>query len=74
MPRERTMPAQMPLSGGRSHTQCPYTRAKPKTPLVFDIPVRVSVLEPPIIPQNDPAGKLNAPICLQMPRYVRGYK
>ena len=68
MPPNAPLCAQMPRARGRD---CPYTRAKmPRyvrrgnNPLVFDLPVRVSVLEPPIIPQN-------APICT-MPRYVRG--
>ena len=65
------------LAGGG--TQMPlYTRENAPTcpagnnPLVFDLPVRVSVLEPPIIPQNAPIRRgNNAPICT-MPRYVCG--
>ena len=64
MPRANApLCAQMPRARGRD---CPYTRAKmPRyvrrgnNPLVFDLPVRVSVLEPPIIPQNAPIRRGN---------------
>ena len=41
---------QMPLYTRENAPTCPAGN----NPLVFDLPVRVSVLEPPIIPQNAP--------------------
>ena len=70
MPAQMPLCPQMPRARGRGNTnapiharKCPYLSGG-ETLQVFDLPVRVSVLEPPIIPQN-------APICT-MPRYVRG--
>ena len=98
MPRAMPAPkclAQMPLcapkcpalAGGIApiHARkCPDTSSGGNNPLVFDIPVRVSVYKPPIIPQNAPirrgkcpamcAGKIKCPaMCarLKMPLPAR---
>lgn len=66
-PRSRAGNTNAPIHARK----CPYLSGGENNPLVFDIPVRVSVLEPPIIPQNAPirrgkcpamcAGKIKCP-------------